>query len=212
MQVALVIIAIAVGCLAVVGVTIRRPAWGLMLGAMVIYNPIFNYRFLLTHEFEGGSARATLSLAVLVCLYAGLTASRIRDHRFRLSMPHLPWQLSYVVLVLIGAAVGLIAGHDLRLVAADLFPVVEFTAYFPLVAVTCRNRDEASRLAIGLLLWGGLVAAIEVGLYVVVGDQFYSRFALKWRHHPDPSSRRLHTCAATPSGSVCSSAGTRQAT
>jgi hypothetical protein len=177
MQVALLVIGALIGCLVLSGVTVRRPAWGLILGAIIIYNPIFNYRFLFTHEFEGGSARATLSIAVLACLYIGIVVNRSRDPEFRISMPHIPWQVSYVVWAFIGAALGLIGGHDLRLVVADLFPVVEFAAFFPLVALTCRSRVEASRLAVALLIWGSIVAAIEVGLYIVAGDQFVSRFA-----------------------------------
>jgi hypothetical protein len=159
-------------------ITIWRPMWGLTLGAMLIYNPAFNYRFLFTHEFEGGSIRALLSLGVLACVYCGVFVNRKRNKTLSPGRVEIPWQASYLVVALIGAVVGLLAGHDLRLVGSDLFPVIEFAAYFPLVRLACRNRDEAARFAVILLAWGGVVSAADVILYIFRGNLFVSRFAL----------------------------------
>lgn len=178
MGVLLLLVGLVVGGFVLARTTIWRPMWGLALGAMLIYNPAFNYRFLFTHEFEGGSIRALISLVVLACVYYGVIVNRHRNKTLIPGRIEIPWQASYVVVALVGAVVGLLAGHDLRLIGSDLFPVIEFAAYFPLVGLACRNRDEAARFAVILLTWGGVVAAIDVVLYIFRGDLFASRFAL----------------------------------
>ncbi len=178
MSLVLLVAGVAAACVLLVGFTVYRPLWGVVIGTVFIYNPVFNYRFLLTHQFEGGSERAIVSLGVLFCVYLGIVIDRLRSHTPLVARAVPPWQLSYVALALVGAAWGLLAGHQLRLVSADLFPVVEFAAYFPLVGLTSRDPDDPRRLAIALLVWSGAVAAVEVGLYLIEGGRFASRFAL----------------------------------
>lgn len=177
---ALVLLALAtiVAIALIVGTTILRPVWGLVLGTAFVYNPAFNYRFLFTHQFQGGSERALVSLAVVACLYAGVFVARRRNNLPLLPAFRLPWQMAYFVLALIGAAVGMIAGHQIRLVAADLFPVVEFALWLPVAALIVGSTQGAGRLAVAILAWSGIVAAIEVALYLADATHFASKFAL----------------------------------
>jgi len=170
--------AIAAGAVALLLITTRWPIVGLGIALVVDYNPVFNYLFLYTREFQGGSLRATISLVLLGLVFGGALVHNFRSGRLvrgvRISLP----VLAYLMFVGIGLAFGLVQGNDTRLIGSDLFPVVEFFGYLLLTAQIVGSSGRARAVCWIVVIWGGVVALIDDAVYAFNGDQLVSHFAL----------------------------------
>jgi hypothetical protein len=141
----------------------------LLLAAL--YNPVFNYEALLLRSFTGGSVRAVLSVAVLalVALWVWRTRAASVDRPATRSIAIVGAILAF------GTIRGLLNGASLRDVGGDLFPLAEIYVYALLLSWVITDRVSARRGVLLITGWVGLVAAIELILYMKVGYLFSVR-------------------------------------
>jgi uncharacterized membrane protein len=173
-----VIVALVVGAGSLLAISLLNPAWGLALAGVLLYNPFFNYRFLYSEEFHGGSLRASVSILVIVVLSAALALKRRRQQWTPLQLPLRGRHWLFLFLLALGAASGLFQGHDVRLIASDVFPIFEFAAFYLLALNLLPSAGDARQVLLRFLAWGTFVAAFDLALYALNRDVFLSHFAL----------------------------------
>jgi hypothetical protein len=89
-----------------------------------------------------------------------------------------PWPRSAVVVIAVlmfGTLVALFRGTSVRDIGSDLFPIVELFAFGYLIFWLIKDAATARRTIWMLLLWGGIVAGLELVLYLKVGYLFATR-------------------------------------
>lgn len=171
--------ALTAAAIGLFGLSFVNPLAGLSVALVANYDPLFNYFYLYTREFEGGSLRALISLALMTTVAAAVLVRRFVAGG--LSIPRLrlaPGPLAYVLLVVVGVVTGLGLGNDIRLIGSDLFPVVEFVGFFVLAAIAVHTPRQLRALCWVVVVWGGIAAGIDVAIYGFAGNQLVSHFAL----------------------------------
>jgi hypothetical protein len=162
-----------VAMLTLLGLTLVRPIWGLAVSGMILYNPLFNFRFLYLEEFRGGSVRASASFVVMLVLLAALV---LRGSPLRVS---LRWRHGlFIGFLAVGAITGLLRSNSLRLIASDLFPAAEFTGFYLLASNLIQSEVETRQLIRRLMAWATVAAVFDLGLYALHREVFLSHFAL----------------------------------
>lgn len=140
----------------------------------LLYNPLFNYEALLLRGFTGGAVRAALSLTVAIAIAAIQFVQRA-------SPADPPTRRSVVivgVVLALGTVRGLTNGASPRDVGGDLFPLAELYLYVALLSWMVRDRRSAMTGVAMLTAWVGIVAVIELMLYVRVGYLFSTKVPL----------------------------------
>jgi len=137
----------------------------------LLYNPIFNYEELLRRGFTGGAVRAGLSLASFAIIVAILSFHRSSPR----DAPSWRSVTAIALILCLGTTRGLLNAADIRGVAVDLFPLLEVFAYSAVLAWVVVDVTVARIALLMLIGWVALVSAIELVLYVRVGDLFATR-------------------------------------
>lgn len=160
-----------------VTIALRRQQAALVIGLFLLYNPVFSYFFLLLKAFSGGRIRVMLSLLVaLVLMIAAFRERFVKGDLGVLSGPPLfKYIVAWLYFPLLGFAIGILFGNPPTEIFAELAPILEFVAYFWISSRILRSSNDAKRVIMSLVLWGGLVAAIEVFLYAAYGMRFALR-------------------------------------
>jgi hypothetical protein len=68
--------------------------------------------------------------------------------------------------------------NDVRLLASDLFPIIEFCGFYLVTRRLVDTQEDVMFLLSALLVWGTTAALADIALYVVDRQIFVSHFAL----------------------------------
>ena len=173
-----ILIVLALLCTTVVVVGLASPHVAFAVALACLYNPYFSFRYALSESFEGAGVRALFSLALLASLgFALFLRHSIHPHSDTRVRTFLDRPLMFFSgLMVISAIHALFAGHDLRLILADLMPLLEFLGFFIIGAKVLRTPRQAMTFSTIILVLGTFTASILLVLYVLLGSTLTTDF------------------------------------
>ena len=127
----------------------------------------------LYYGWEGGVIRSGIStifisIILFICIARGAVKGQLTIPRVKI----IPF-LGFLAFILVsGSAVGFLHGYPTKAILSDLFPILEFIAYFLVGLMLIKTADQAKHLVRLLIAIIGFVAWIEVIIYLV-HPQFY---------------------------------------
>jgi len=128
----------------------------------------------LYYGWEGGIIRAEISviLAVLLILIYFLRGAILG----KLSIPAnnvVPFLGIFFFILMLGSTIGFMNGYPIRAILGDLFPCVEFIAFFFLGFISIKTSTDAKSLIWLLIGTLGTLAWIEVFIYFVYPNFYF---------------------------------------
>ncbi|HCC23194.1 TPA: hypothetical protein DF272_03380 [Candidatus Falkowbacteria bacterium] len=144
----------------------KQPVNLLFLGLMTIYNPIYAY-LVLTSWWRHGSVRVIISSAFLALFLIIYGAWSLREKKVRSATPLDKYLIfSGAVILLIGAA-SYLRGNSTKFILADIFPLIEFGAYFFFATVFIKTKKQLYHIIFGLIAWLLLIELAGVIIYII---------------------------------------------
>lgn len=141
----------------------------LILGLILIFNP-YNIYITITQDWEGTIVRASISVAFLLIFFiATLLKGLLKKKLSRVKTPIDKLLILFLIFPLIGIAYGFFQGYSPRIIIADSFPILEFTAFFFLTTFIIKNEKQAQGIIFGLIAWLILIGIGEIIFYFLGG-------------------------------------------
>lgn len=155
---ALVTVALAAAAVVIVAVLVPAP-WILAGGLALVLSPLSR---------DGAQARSTAAVLLLV---ATLALGVLLAGEWRATWGALPRAVrrigaALLALLLVSATIGALAGHELRLIAWDLEPFLEFGALAFLGLAVLREARHRRLLVAALIAIGGAKAGYDLAVFV----------------------------------------------
>jgi len=128
----------------------------------------------LYYGWEGAIIRSVISATFILTLgffyfVRGAIKGQLTLPRVRI-IPLLGWLVS---ICLAGSIVGFLHGYPTRAILSDLFPIIEFVASLLLGLVLIKTIEQAKRLIMLFVMSIGLVAWMEVAIYLVYPEFYF---------------------------------------
>lgn len=170
-------LSLAIGICALILLAILRPDIYLLLALISVFNPYTVYTNL-TLNWEKSGIRAGISFfyifLFLIAIFLGASIQKIS----RIKTPIDKLLIIFITFPLIGIAYGFFQGHDLRLILADAFPILEFLSYFFMTTLIIKKREQANLVFVGSLSWILLIELGEIIFYLYFFEDFSQRVLL----------------------------------
>jgi hypothetical protein len=168
-------LSLAIGICALILLAILRPDIYLLLSLISIYNP-FSIYITITKDWEGAIIRASISVAFITIFFiATLLKGTLRGKLSRFKTPIDKLLLLFLIFPLVGMAYGFFQDYSVRMILADSFPILEFTAYFFLTTFIIKDGKQARKIIFGALIWILLIEIGELVFYFLGGYQELSQ-------------------------------------
>jgi len=164
-------IGLVIGLFLLFLLAIRYPILYLLLALISIFDPYYAY-LTITQHWEKTIIRASISVIfILIFSIATLLKGTLKEKLSRIRTPIDKLLILFLIFPLIGIAYGFFQGYSTRMILADSFPILEFTAFFFLTTFIIKNEKQAHKIIFGVLIWLLLIELGEIIFYFFGGYQ-----------------------------------------
>ena len=164
--------------LTVIFISFFYPFLCLSLALICIYNP-YNTYIIFTNLLIYGRIRALISVFFIVLLSVGiLLKASISKKIVRLKTPLDIPLLLFLIFPVVGAVHGFFVGNSVRLILNELFPILEFTAFFFLTTLIIKDRRQCYTILKVIIGWLLIMASGGIIFYFFAHSSFAARALL----------------------------------